>query len=276
MKVDHERHSSELSEEDIDAYCPNKQILQYVAIFTAQSGKEPSNIRILDFGCGRGLLCVTLTRLGYQAYGVDIDKSAVDEGMQFMEKHGYVKDVLGTIDEQGKTKFENDYFDIIISDQVFEHIEDILTTATEVARLTKPSGWGIHSYPACYLPVEPHIFVPFVHWLPKNKIRQYWIHFFLNFKKKTPWDHLKHMNNKELAAYYFDYLDKQTFYRLPSQVVDVFSELGFSCEQVVVKHPKIIGLKVLSPLLKITPASALCNWLLTHFVQTDLIMVNRV
>ena len=275
MKTDHDRHHNQITEKDIETYKPNKQILYYLDYIEKKTGKARKDIKVLDFGCGRAVLCILLTRMGYHAHGVDIDKAGVVAGQDFMATCGYDKEVLGLIDETGKTKFEDGYFDLIISDQVIEHVENIALTSAECARLTKQQGWGIHSYPACYLPVEPHIFVPFVHWLPKNKLRQYWIHLCLYFKKKTKWDHLKHMTKKQLAEYYYEYLNQQTFYRLPSKVISEFEKKGFNSELVVVNHPKIQKIKVVNSLLKIPPLAGLINLTLGIFLQTDLLMEKR-
>jgi SAM-dependent methyltransferase len=273
VKIDHETHYEALTEMDIAANQPNKQILHYLDKFVMNNGKEKRDIRVLDFGCGRGVLHVTLKRLGFDAYGADVDVHAITVARDFLRNAGYDVNSVGTINVDGKTTFPDAYFDVIVSDQVIEHVEDINLVATECARLTKTGGWGLHSYPAHLIPVEPHVFVPFVHWLPKKSIRRYWIFFCLFFKKETPFDHLKHMNKMQLAQHYFGYLNEQTFYRSWPVVSAAFQNQGFSSRQVVINHPKVTSHKILGKLLVFRPFAWILNRMLALFVQSDLLVV---
>lgn len=57
--------------------------------------------------------------------------------------------------------FEDATFDLVISDQVFEHVQDQVRVFQEIYRVTRPGGHGMHIIPARYAPIEGHIFVPF-------------------------------------------------------------------------------------------------------------------
>jgi hypothetical protein len=45
--------------------------------------------------------------------------------------------------------------------------------AAELGRIIAAGGGGMHVFPAKWSIVEPHLHVPIVHWLPKNRLR-YW------------------------------------------------------------------------------------------------------
>jgi ubiquinone/menaquinone biosynthesis C-methylase UbiE len=38
-------------------------------------------------------------------------------------------------------------FDLIVSEQLFEHVDDLDRAVAELARVTKPGGWGLHLIP---------------------------------------------------------------------------------------------------------------------------------
>jgi SAM-dependent methyltransferase len=115
----------------------------------------PKEARILDFGCGAGRTIQALRRLGY----VNTEGYDVTDG----------RTLLRTDPEHIKTgtllnltlPYEDASFDLIISDQVFEHVQDQVRTFAELYRITKAGGHGLHIFPARYAPLEGHIFVPF-------------------------------------------------------------------------------------------------------------------
>jgi SAM-dependent methyltransferase len=57
--------------------------------------------------------------------------------------------------------YDDGTFDVIVSDQVFEHVMDYPGTLAELQRVMKPGGVFIHMFPSRYRVIEPHVFVPF-------------------------------------------------------------------------------------------------------------------
>ena len=117
--------------------------------------KKPG-LRVLDFGCGDGHIVKELADLGVDAYGVDIDRVALAKGG---ERCLYAN---------GRLPFPDNHFDFIYANQVLEHVTSLPITSPEVYRVLKPGGAWYTASPAKYGLCEPHIDVPFVHWLPKS------------------------------------------------------------------------------------------------------------
>lgn len=97
--------------------------------------------RILDLGCGNGRHVVFFAELGFDVYGIDISEEAIEIANAWLEKKGlkaYLK--VGDIE---KLPFEDEYFDIIISFGVLDHI--LFTKAKnvieEVRRVLAPNGY---------------------------------------------------------------------------------------------------------------------------------------
>lgn len=114
--------------------------------------------KVLDLGCGAGKLVQAARERGYDFYGCGLglrdahtnaDSALVDQG------------VLRDIDrEPYHLPFDDRTFDIVISDQVFEHVMDYPTTLREIHRVLKPGGAFLHIFPPRYMPIEPHVHVP--------------------------------------------------------------------------------------------------------------------
>lgn len=50
---------------------------------------HPKDIRILDWGCGRGRAVLKLLNRGYSAFGVDLDVSAMKKGYKLFKQYCY-------------------------------------------------------------------------------------------------------------------------------------------------------------------------------------------
>ncbi|MEM8798892.1 MAG: bifunctional 2-polyprenyl-6-hydroxyphenol methylase/3-demethylubiquinol 3-O-methyltransferase UbiG [Pseudomonadota bacterium] len=86
--------------------------------------KNPlDGLRILDIGCGGGLLCEPMARLGADVTGVDASSEAIRAASTHAEAVGlsitYRNDQAETLVEEGAT------FDVIINMEVIEHVADV-------------------------------------------------------------------------------------------------------------------------------------------------------
>ena len=102
-------------------------------------GKD-KNTKILDIGCGTGIVMKKLESYG-EAFGIDIS----DEAILFCIKRG-IKNISKANAE--KLPFENNYFDLITSFDVLEHIDNAVITVKEIYRTLNMNGIAILSVPA--------------------------------------------------------------------------------------------------------------------------------
>jgi SAM-dependent methyltransferase len=102
---------------------------------------------VLDFGCGKAHVVSLLRSRGIAAYGADVFWG----GMNWGEDDGPYRQLLsaGIVREivDGKIPFEDATFDVIVSDQVFEHVDDFAGAAAEMVRVLKPTGRMYHQCP---------------------------------------------------------------------------------------------------------------------------------
>lgn len=109
--------------------------------------------KILDFGCGSGESVYALLDMGYtDVRGYDI--------IDYLKLRNTSDRNLFVIDDGKSLPFDTDSFDFVFSDQVIEHVLDQKSFFSELLRIMKPGSISIHTFPAKYCPIEPHIFVP--------------------------------------------------------------------------------------------------------------------
>ena len=79
-----------------------------------------------------------------------------------------IKDRISQI-QNNKMEYDDNTFDFVISNQVFEHIRYPLDSYKEIARVLKPGGifYAIFPNKSCWY--EGHIGLYFPHWFKKKK-----------------------------------------------------------------------------------------------------------
>jgi SAM-dependent methyltransferase len=265
-----------LTTKEVDSYSVNPETQRYLQLHCQKRDIEPADLKVLDWGCGRGRLVAALKSFGFDAFGVDIDYLPIKNGKPYFRKQGIDADnLLHLISKEGKTNFLDGYFDAVISDQVFEHVKDLDLVAAEISRITKPNGIGFHVYPAHRYITEGHLYLPFVHWLPKNNFRKFFILIFLIFGRGPKWKELENKSIKEQAHAYNIYSIRKTFYRSTNVVKKIFTENNFEVEFVSIDHPKIRKFRFMKNLVKNRLVKAIIEQLVLNFKIVELLVTKK-
>ena len=96
-----------------------------------------SGLRILDIGCGAGLLCEPFTRLGAQVIGVDPSASNIAAAKLHADKGHLSIDYRCTTVEEMDVR---ERFDIVLAMEVVEHVADVGVFLDRCAAMLKPGG----------------------------------------------------------------------------------------------------------------------------------------
>lgn len=127
--------------------------------------------RVLDLGCGVGEYVRAFQQVGADALGCDIELSRLAEG--------HARGARGLVAAAGETlPFASESLDVVVLNEVIEHVADEVETLREVARVLAPGGRAVIFAPNRLYPFETHgIFlrgryvfgnIPLVNWLPRR------------------------------------------------------------------------------------------------------------
>jgi SAM-dependent methyltransferase len=128
-------------------------------LHATRSLTQSASARVLDFGCGRGELVANARRSGLDFWGADsYDRTFFSQSDCVAESASFVKGI-----EDGHLPFGDAEFDVVISNQVFEHITwpGIERATAEIARVLKPGGYFLALFPTAEVWFEGHLGVYF-------------------------------------------------------------------------------------------------------------------
>lgn len=121
------------------------------------------SLTLLDVGSSTGIIANYLSMHFGKVVGIDIDRPAVE-----FAKVTHKKDNLVFIQADSlKIEMPENYFDVVICAQVYEHVPDAEMMMDEIYRILKPGG-------VCYFAagnrlniIEPHYHLPFLSVIPR-------------------------------------------------------------------------------------------------------------
>jgi 2-polyprenyl-6-hydroxyphenyl methylase/3-demethylubiquinone-9 3-methyltransferase len=96
-------------------------------------------LRLLDIGCGGGLLCEPMTRLGFQVTGVDASARNIGVARAHAEQQGLDIDYRAGAAEALLAQGEPP-FDVVLNMEVIEHVADPARFLRDCVKLMKPGG----------------------------------------------------------------------------------------------------------------------------------------
>jgi len=103
--------------------------------------KDPKafkGLRILDIGCGGGLLSEPMARLGADVVAADASEVNIEIAKIHAEQSGLDIDYRATTSESLEASGEK--FDVILNMEVVEHVADVNLFMTSCAKMVKPNG----------------------------------------------------------------------------------------------------------------------------------------
>jgi len=105
-----------------------------------QSTHKINNIKIIDIGCGGGILSEALCALGSKVTGIDISEELIEVAKKHsMENKLDVKYILSSIENLEET--HNARYDVITCMEMLEHVSDPSMIISHCARLVKKGGY---------------------------------------------------------------------------------------------------------------------------------------
>jgi 2-polyprenyl-6-hydroxyphenyl methylase/3-demethylubiquinone-9 3-methyltransferase len=122
-------------------------------------------VRLLDVGCGPGLLTEFMIEQGVEGAGVDIDRSLVTRAKARIEERGRRAGfVVGRVEQ---LPYRDRTFDICVANSILEHADDWEATLREITRVLKTDGLLVFYTTNRLHPFQDEVnHFPFYPWIP--------------------------------------------------------------------------------------------------------------
>ena len=182
--------------------------------YVIQSTKENKSARILDYGCGGGALLTYLRLLGYKNItGIDINSQRINNLNLIHRKMGFNQEIFHSYDGE-KLPYDNSSFDLVLSQQVLEHVQNDEKYFSEAKRILAPEGKFLLDFPHRLVPFDTHTRMWFVHYFPST-VRN----FFYNRYRENRGEYYNSLLNLKSVWYY-----KRLLKNMFSSTLDVSKE----------------------------------------------------
>ena len=92
--------------------------------------------KVLEVGCGEGVLAVLMSKKGAYVTAVDISEPNIKNAKEYSLKEG-VDNIDFSISDAESLPFEDSSFDVVVADNVLEHVPNFEKGVLEIKRVTK-------------------------------------------------------------------------------------------------------------------------------------------
>lgn len=265
-----------LTKDEMSQFTLNDRIFRYIEYCRGEMNLEKREMNLLDWGCGRGRSVCFLRGQGYNACGTDIDPEPVNNCRELLSAQGLdAKDIISLMENGVEKHFPDSFFHLSFSEGVFEHVKDMEQVAENLKRVTAPGGVGIHLFPAHKHFVEIHLVMPFLHWLPKNKLRKFYIFLLLLLGKGPKWKELEGKSKWDQAHDYYEYMIHKTYYRKLRIITDIFRRNKFKVDIIPLADFGLDNHPILKKLVKFKPLRPILDWVMCNFGQVGLLITRE-
>jgi SAM-dependent methyltransferase len=189
---------------------------EFCAAFAAKTADNREDFKILDYGCGAGEIIKLLRDDGLDAQGCESFYAGGDLSSKVpLELEDRILAMHGD-----RIPFPDDTFDLVVSNQVMEHVADLDAVLTEIRRVLKGGGACLSLFPHREVWREGHCNIPFLHWFPKGStpriyyaaaLRALGIGYFKDEQTPTAWSRSR-----------CNWLDEWCYYRPKREIEDAF------------------------------------------------------
>jgi SAM-dependent methyltransferase len=195
-----------------------------------KAAADGGSFRVLDYGCGDASLISELRACGVQCWGAERFYTGATYSNPDLERLLEMK-VVRQIEEDGRIPFDDDFFELIYSNQVFEHVQNLGRVVDELSRVLSPTGTMYHHFPSREVLREGHIGIPLAHRLRPGAVRHaYTVVLHATGLGYHPYNGQTH---REWADRSLHWLDEYCFYRPYAEVRAAF------CPNYVIRHREI-------------------------------------
>ncbi len=144
----------------------NKVKLPWILNHIQKNFKDTKNLKILDVGCGAGFATNYLSDFSNHITGIDLATTAMDTAKKFGLKNGH-SDVKYITGDANNLPFDEQHFDVVISLDFLEHVDQPEHIISEISKVLKPGGlFFYHTFSKNWLSYL--VVIKGIEWFVKN------------------------------------------------------------------------------------------------------------
>jgi SAM-dependent methyltransferase len=190
---------------------------RFVLDFAARHGG-----RVLDYGCGSGRTVRAGRERGLEIYGTDVFYGGSQSRAEAAAS-GLLGDVIREM-QDGRIPFPVGSFDLVMNNQVMEHVEDLDAVLREIHRVLRPGGTVLSVFPSVDVWREGHIGIPFSHWFKKRSRIRFFYTWALRKAGMGTWKE-QAPTAQQWTIDKLDWIDRWTRYRTRGEIFESYGRL---------------------------------------------------
>lgn len=119
---------------------PSESVIRFLCSYKKEHGSK--GVRVLDLGCGNGRHVWLAAKEEFSAYGIDLSEQAIKLARAWLRREKLPFKKLQSGDITQSLPYVSDFFDIVVSYGVLDHMTLIQAkkVMVEVKKILKPGG----------------------------------------------------------------------------------------------------------------------------------------
>jgi 2-polyprenyl-3-methyl-5-hydroxy-6-metoxy-1,4-benzoquinol methylase len=140
----------------------NQKAAKVIAVCRDYSDNPLDQLVALDLGASTSIMTEYFARYFNRIIALDVDHVGLKSG----RKSSTSENLLYLCSDGTKSALKDGSVDVIICNQVYEHVDDQHGLAYEIERLLSPNGFCYFGAGNRFVLIEGHYFLPFLSWMP--------------------------------------------------------------------------------------------------------------